>query len=116
MPGDEVLVEAGVELFEKIDPSRLQNPADLVQGGLPIRNVVENPEAEDCVKSPLPIGQIQGIGGQKPERFSIFGRKVFPGLANHLQVEVRGVKNPGMEGPVDDSGAGAPAATDLQDG
>ena len=78
MPGDEVLVEAGVELFEKIDPSRFQDPADLAEGGLPIRNVVENPEAEDCVKRLLSIGQIQGIGGQKPERFSIFGEEGIP--------------------------------------
>lgn len=51
MPGDKVLVEGRVELLHKKDPTRLQNPGDLLQGSLPIRHMVENAEPKDSIQA-----------------------------------------------------------------
>ena len=61
--GYEVLIEAGVELFEKIGASRFQDPGNLAEGGLPIRDVVQDAEAEYRIKRCVSIRQIQNIGG-----------------------------------------------------
>lgn len=61
--GDEVLIEAGVKLFEKIGASRFQDPANLAEGGLPIRDMVQDAEAEHGIKRFNSIGEIQDIGG-----------------------------------------------------
>ena len=58
----EVLIEAGVELFEKIEASRFQDPGNLAESGLPIRDMVQNAEAEYGIKGIFSIGQLQNIG------------------------------------------------------
>ena len=48
--GYEVLIEAGVEFFEKIGAPGFQDPTNLAEGGLPVRDVVQDAEAEHRIK------------------------------------------------------------------
>ncbi len=61
--GDEVLIETGVEFFEKIGASWFQNSGHLTEGGLPIRDVVQDAETKYGIKRCVSIGQIQNIRG-----------------------------------------------------
>ena len=62
---NEVLVQGRVELFEEIDPFRLQDAGDLRERRAPVLDMVEDAEAEDGVHGPRLHRQGGGISGEE---------------------------------------------------
>jgi hypothetical protein len=62
MPGDEVLVKRGVQLLEEVGPPGFHNPDDLGQGALPVRDMMEDPEAEYRIHGAVCEGERVRIG------------------------------------------------------
>ena len=50
VPGNEVLVQGRIKLFEKIDPSRLQHAGDFSKRRTPVLYMVEYTEAKNGIQ------------------------------------------------------------------
>ncbi len=114
-PGQEILIQGGIDFLQEIEPAGLQDPGDLLNPPQPIRQVVKDPEPEDSVQGCLGVRQIQNIS-HKAGDFSIpCPRQAFLGLADHFLIQVHGMENSGPETLEDKDRPRPPAAADLQD-
>jgi hypothetical protein len=68
-PGDHVLIEGGIQLLHIVRTAGLEHPADLLQSALPVRDMVQNAEAEQGVKHTRTVGEMEGIGDQESDGF-----------------------------------------------
>jgi hypothetical protein len=78
--------------------------------------VVQNPEAKDGIQDSVAVGKPHRVANIKRNTFFLPGRKIFPGLLDHAEVQVHGLEDSRLKFSLDEMSAGPAAASNLQDG
>ena len=102
-------------LLEQQTPTRTEDPRDLGDGLLPLRNVVDDPKVDDGVERSGRVSNLGGVAGAEPD--GLCGTIPQPPLGTfyHRRVKVEGGDMPRPEPVEQYLNPDAAAAADLQD-